>query len=168
MSVQISVSVEREKGKAGEKDPLLAFGRGRLVAMPKKATLTRRNESGEVDGVVWDESSFQRFLTTEPKKRNVSNKKLAPDPRLDPNVDPKRAKRIVANRESAARSKNKQKRHLEELKSMHRELTMKKFSIQKEIDEVQKVSLNLEDENKKLIEELDLRKKRKRDSTSSS
>ena len=35
------------------------------------------------------------------------------DPRLDPGIDPKRAKRILANRLSAARSKLKQKSHLE-------------------------------------------------------
>ena len=40
----------------------------------------------------------------------------ASDPRLDPAIDPKRAKRILANRLSAARSKLKQKSHLEALR----------------------------------------------------
>ena len=39
------------------------------------------------------------------------------------NIDPKKAKRIIANRASAARSKMKQKEHLEKLKKTHSELT---------------------------------------------
>ena len=54
------------------------------------------------------------------------------DPRLDPNVDPKRAKRILANRLSAARSKNKQRGHLESLENAKTLLTHQKQELLKE------------------------------------
>lgn len=47
------------------------------------------------------------------KRKGKGGRQPAMDPRLDPNVDPKRAKRILANRLSAARSKMKQKSHVE-------------------------------------------------------
>jgi hypothetical protein len=42
-------------------------------------------------------------------RRGKGGRQPGIDPHLDPNVDPRRAKRILANRQSAARSKLKQK-----------------------------------------------------------
>lgn len=44
-----------------------------------------------------------------PKRQGRGGRLPAVDPRLDPNIDPKRAKRILANRQSAAKSKQKQR-----------------------------------------------------------
>ena len=53
------------------------------------------------------------MLSTVGRRKGKGGRQPAMDPRLDPNVDPKRAKRILANRLSAARSKMKQKSHVE-------------------------------------------------------
>jgi hypothetical protein len=42
-------------------------------------------------------------------RRGKGGRQPASDPRLDPKIDPKKARRILANRQSAARSKLKQK-----------------------------------------------------------
>jgi hypothetical protein len=54
------------------------------------------------------------------------------DPRLDPTIDPKRAKRILANRLSAARSKSKQRGHLDVLEGAHATLVQQKDELLKE------------------------------------
>ena len=53
------------------------------------------------------------YLNPRNKRKGKGGRQPAMDPRLDPNVDPKKAKRILANRLSAARSKMKQKSHVE-------------------------------------------------------
>lgn len=53
------------------------------------------------------------YLTPPELRKGKGGRQPALDPRLDPNVDPKRAKRILANRLSAARSKMKQKTHVD-------------------------------------------------------
>ncbi len=53
------------------------------------------------------------YLSPRNKRKGKGGRQPAMDPRLDPNVDPKKAKRILANRLSAARSKMKQKSHVE-------------------------------------------------------
>ena len=53
------------------------------------------------------------YLTPPELRKGKGGRQPALDPRLDPNVDPKRAKRILANRLSAARSKMKQKSHVD-------------------------------------------------------
>ena len=57
----------------------------------------------------------------------------AMDPRLDPSIDPKRAKRILANRQSAARSKNKQRGHLDSLEAAQNVLVRQKSILLKEV-----------------------------------
>ena len=52
-------------------------------------------------------------LSPQIKRKGKGGRQPAMDPRLDPNVDPKKAKLILANRLSAARSKMKQKSHVE-------------------------------------------------------
>ncbi|DBA86194.1 TPA: hypothetical protein ACH3X1_005701 [Trebouxia sp. C0004] len=56
------------------------------------------------------------YLSPRNKRKGKGGRQPAMDPRLDPNVDPKKAKRILANRLSAARSKMKQKSHVETLR----------------------------------------------------
>ena len=46
-----------------------------------------------------------------PKRKGKGGRQRAPPP--DATIDPKKAKRIMANRESAARSKEKQKKNAE-------------------------------------------------------
>ena len=53
------------------------------------------------------------YLSPRNKRKGKGGRQPAMDPRLDPTVDPKKAKRILANRLSAARSKMKQKSHVE-------------------------------------------------------
>jgi hypothetical protein len=49
------------------------------------------------------------FLTPPHLRKGKGGRQPAADPRLDPSIDPKRARRIMANRLSAAKSKMKQK-----------------------------------------------------------
>jgi hypothetical protein len=53
------------------------------------------------------------YLTPPHKRKGKGGRQPAADPRLDPGIDPKKARRILANRLSAARSKMKQKTHVE-------------------------------------------------------
>ncbi len=50
------------------------------------------------------------------QRKGKGGRAPAEDPRLDPSIDPRKARRILANRISAARSKLKQKLLLEGLK----------------------------------------------------
>jgi hypothetical protein len=59
------------------------------------------------------EAIHRAYLTPAHKRKGKGGRQPAADPRLDPSVDPKRARRILANRLSAARSKMKQKSHVE-------------------------------------------------------
>ncbi|QDZ18130.1 BZIP domain-containing protein [Chloropicon primus] len=120
----------------------------------KKAETTSATEKqGEAKPL--DKNVFKKLLEEKPKgKQRKNTRKTAPDPRLDPNIDPKRAKRIIANRESAARSKAKQKQHLENLKNMHKALNLQKTSIQQEIDSVHADARRVEKENEELLKRL--------------
>ncbi|KAK9831303.1 hypothetical protein WJX81_000290 [Elliptochloris bilobata] len=62
------------------------------------------------------------YLTPPHKRKGKGGRQPAADPRLDPNIDPKRARRILANRLSAARSKMKQKSHVDGLRRKAEEL----------------------------------------------
>ena len=72
------------------------------------------------------EVAHRAFLVPAHKKRGKGGRQPAQDPRLDPNIDERKAKRILANRLSAARSKMKQKNQME----VHAPLTpfLKSFS----------------------------------------
>ena len=59
------------------------------------------------------EVAHRAFLVPPHKKRGKGGRQPASDPRLDPNIDERRAKRILANRLSAARSKMKQKNQMD-------------------------------------------------------
>lgn len=59
------------------------------------------------------EAIHRAYLTPAHKRKGKGGRQPAADPRLDPGIDPKRARRILANRLSAARSKMKQKSHVE-------------------------------------------------------
>ena len=56
---------------------------------------------------------IEHFLVPAHKKRGKGGRQPAADPRLDPSIDERKAKRILANRLSAARSKMKQKNQTE-------------------------------------------------------
>lgn len=57
--------------------------------------------------------AHRAFLVPPHKKRGKGGRQPAMDPRLDPNIDERKAKRILANRLSAARSKMKQKNQMD-------------------------------------------------------
>lgn len=69
-----------------------------------------RVPGGEMEDV---EAIHRAYLTPAHKRKGKGGRQPAADPRLDPGIDPKRARRILANRLSAARSKMKQKSHVE-------------------------------------------------------
>jgi len=103
---------------------------------------------------------LQTMLLFRPnKKKGKGGRQPAKDPRLDPNMDPRKAKRIVANRKSAARSKQKQKRHVESLQLQHDTLMIQmllcgreKEKLDNEIDELDHDTRLLEKELQALIE----------------
>ena len=63
-----------------------------------------------------DDPSSTSAAAAAARRKGKGGRQPALDPRLDPAIDPKRARRILANRLSAARSKLKQKSHLEALR----------------------------------------------------
>ncbi len=80
---------------------------GRL--RPTGGSLLGGGDCGEADA----EAVHLAYLTPAHKRKGKGGRQPAADPRLDPGIDPKRARRILANRLSAARSKMKQKSHVE-------------------------------------------------------
>lgn len=75
--------------------------------MLRKANLTLAARTADV------EVAHRAFLVPPHKKRGKGGRQPASDPRLDPNIDERKAKRILANRLSAARSKMKQKNQMD-------------------------------------------------------
>ncbi len=69
--------------------------------------------TGGVEEMEDVEAIHRAYLTPAHKRKGKGGRQPAADPRLDPGIDPKRARRILANRLSAARSKMKQKSHVE-------------------------------------------------------
>ena len=146
----------------GERGGSLRWGGGGGGMVKRSAPSRAKGGSGgQAKGAAsLDEGVFNTLLEKKPKgKRNA--RKTAPDPRLDPSICPKKAKRIIANRASAARSKAKQKKHLENLKTMHQTLFVQKNSIQQEIDSIQSDARRVERENQSLIERLNKLSKKK-------
>lgn len=85
-----------------------------------------------------------------PRRKGKGGRQPANDPRLDPTVDPKKARRIVANRISAAKSKLKQKSEIEVLRAQLSEVTGQRDALQQQVDAVQRHCQGLEDHNKQL------------------
>lgn len=85
-----------------------------------------------------------------PRRKGKGGRQPANDPRLDPTVDPKKARRIVANRISAAKSKLKQKSEIEVLKAQLSEMTAQRDTLQQQTDAMQRHCQGLEDHNKQL------------------
>ena len=85
-----------------------------------------------------------------PRRKGRGGRTAAMDPRLDPSIDPKRAKRILANRQSAARSKNKQRGHLDTLQGTHTVLGHQKSVLLKEVAWLRAEVQGMEEESSKL------------------
>lgn len=85
-----------------------------------------------------------------PRRKGKGGRQPANDPRLDPNVDPKKARRIVANRISAAKSKLKQKSEIEVLKAQLVEMTAQRDALRQQADSLQLHCQQLEDTNAQL------------------
>lgn len=98
---------------------------------------------------------LQSMLLFRPnKKKGKGGRQPAKDPRLDPSVDPKKAKRIVANRRSAARSKQKQRRHVESLQLQHDTLMIQMLLCNHEKDKLENSVSTIENDNRVLETEL--------------
>lgn len=69
----------------------------------------------------------------QPRRKGKGGRQPAMDPRLDPAMDPKKAKRILANRQSAARSKMKQRAMLDTLKVQKHYMQMQRDATKQEI-----------------------------------
>ena len=91
------------------------------------------------------------------KKKGKGGRQPAKDPRLDPNMDPRKAKRIVANRESAARSKQKQKRHVESLQLQHDTLMIQMLLSEREKEKLENEIDAIEQETRLFEAELQVR-----------
>lgn len=74
-----------------------------------------------------------QFLTAPHMRKGKGGRQPATDPRMDPNIDPKKARRILANRLSAAKSKMRQKSAIENLKAKMQSLENKRKSLMEEI-----------------------------------
>ena len=84
------------------------------------------------------------------RRKGRGGRTAAMDPRLDPSIDPKRAKRILANRQSAARSKNKQRGHLDTLQGTQNVLGHQKSVLLKEVAWLRAEVQGMEEEASKL------------------
>ncbi|CAL8469435.1 g8976 [Coccomyxa elongata] len=96
-------------------------------------TLHGKVPGGEMEDV---EAIHRAYLTPAHKRKGKGGRQPAADPRLDPGIDPKRARRILANRLSAARSKMKQKSHVEALRRKVEILTFHKSNLAVEIEKL--------------------------------
>jgi len=104
---------------AGDDDDPLSRRVGGLRKAPSAAaTLWAERAESDAGGADADDASdpVAAYLSPAARRKGKGGRQPALDPRLDPGIDPKRAKRILANRLSAARSKLKQKSHLEALR----------------------------------------------------
>ena len=81
------------------------------------------------------------------RKKGKGGRQPAQDPRLDPDIDPKRAKRILANRQSAARSKLKQKVLMDGLRSRQNVLAVQREAVTQELCHLSHKCRELEQDN---------------------
>ncbi|GFR48793.1 hypothetical protein Agub_g10741 [Astrephomene gubernaculifera] len=88
------------------------------------------------------------------QRKGKGGRAPAEDPRLDPSIDPRKARRILANRISAARSKLKQKLILEGLKARYQQLLSSKTEYQSELAELRAACKELENRNRGLAGKL--------------
>ncbi|GIM09894.1 hypothetical protein Vretimale_13700 [Volvox reticuliferus] len=88
------------------------------------------------------------------QRKGKGGRAPAEDPRLDPSIDPRKARRILANRISAARSKLKQKLILEGLKARYQQLLSSKNEYSRELAELKRSCKELEARNKGLAVKL--------------
>ena len=101
---------------------------------------------------------LQAMLLFRPnKKKGKGGRQPAKDPRLDPNMDPRKAKRIVANRQSAARSKQKQKRHVESLQLQHDTLMIQMLLCGREKEKLENDIESIEQDTRVLESESQVR-----------
>ncbi|GIL53862.1 hypothetical protein Vafri_9378 [Volvox africanus] len=88
------------------------------------------------------------------QRKGKGGRAPAEDPRLDPSIDPRKARRILANRISAARSKLKQKLILEGLKARYQQLLSSKNEYSRELAELKRSCKELEARNRGLAVKL--------------
>ncbi|KAK9868070.1 hypothetical protein WJX84_003355 [Apatococcus fuscideae] len=108
------------------------------------------------------------YLTPPELRKGKGGRQPALDPRLDPNVDPKRAKRILANRLSAARSKMKQKSHVDGLRERANTLTKQRTHLQDEVRTLEKTCQETARENEMVMKQLQGLREQNLDKRSSS
>lgn len=87
-------------------------------------------------------------------RRGKGGRQPAIDPRMDPNIDPKKARRILANRQSAARSKMKQKLLVETLRTRQDVLASQRASSKEELELLRRMCADLQAKNAELEQRL--------------
>lgn len=95
-------------------------------------------------------ADLPQVLSQVSQLRGRGGRQPASDPRLDPKIDPKRAQRIVANRQSAARSKMRQKNRHDVLKHHQVVLTQRHELLESEIQRLEDECQRLEEENQEM------------------
>lgn len=97
------------------------------------------------------EVAHRAFLVPPHKKRGKGGRQPAADPRLDPNIDERKAKRILANRLSAARSKMKQKNQMDVLSGIIDQLEHHNKELHEDVSELMEVCEGIEFTNRAMV-----------------
>lgn len=97
------------------------------------------------------EVAHRAFLVPPHKKRGKGGRQPAADPRLDPNIDERKAKRILANRLSAARSKMKQKNQMDVLSGIIDQLEYHNKELHEDVAELMEVCEVIEFNNRAMV-----------------
>mmetsp|Transcript_17277 Transcript_17277/g.37276 ORF Transcript_17277/g.37276 Transcript_17277/m.37276 type:complete len:515 (-) Transcript_17277:1247-2791(-) len=104
-------------------------------------------------------------LLDKASRKGKGGRQPAQDPRSDPSIDPKKAKRILANRQSAARSKLKQKLLVEALRTRQDLLVNQRSSTEEELEQLRRTCRELQLRNRELENRLRLLEHSKRSSS---
>eukprot|EP00884_Botryococcus_braunii_P014785 jgi/Botrbrau1/23307/Bobra.0102s0046.1 len=86
------------------------------------------------------DSRHKAMLTPASKRKGKGGRQPAGDPRLIPGIDIRKARRIMANRLSAAKSKHKQKKQIEDLRGKNNLLKEEKAALDSEIPVLEKAN----------------------------
>ncbi|XP_076900479.1 transcription factor VIP1-like [Bidens hawaiensis] len=106
----------------------------------------RHRHSNSMDGFEGDSSSSSVLMLLDNSKKALEPDKLA-ELSL---IDPKRAKRILANRQSAARSKERKTRYTSELEKKVKTLQTEATTLSAQVTKLQRETSDMTTENKEL------------------
>ncbi|KAI3731193.1 hypothetical protein L1987_62378 [Smallanthus sonchifolius] len=131
--------INNSAGEVGASDDNYGSGSGGVIDGEKSSTKPRHRHSNSVDS-----SSFLGEIIE-------AKKAMAPDKLAElMTVDPKRAKRILANRQSAARSKERKARYISELERKVQTLQTEATTLSAQLALFQRDTAGLSSENTEL------------------